>query len=143
VSNTSSATPCKTIHRAFRVPSAVNELEDGAIQSFALFENGTLSDALSSTNAGGGAPAHVFSSPSGVVSAMSVSHLKFDTVIHDLIDHLWISTLEEVASLRAWKTMGQILETRSSSPSHLSAPVVSHTRTKLSSLGTSCSFQTS
>ena len=74
---------------------------------------------------------------------MNVSHLRFDTVIHDLIDHLWLSSLEEMASLRAWKTMGLISETRSSSPSHLSAPVVLHTLTKLSSLGTSCSFQTS
>jgi len=74
---------------------------------------------------------------------MNVSHLGSDTVIHDLIDHLWISSLEEMASSRAWKTMGLISETRSSSPSHLLAPVVSHILTKPYSLGRSCSFQIS
>ena len=142
VSGTVSATLRNVIHCVFRVPSANNELEDGAIQSFTLYENGTLSDALSSTKTGGSTPAHVFSSPAGVVTAMNVSHLRFDTVIHDLIDDLWISSLEEMASSRAWKTTGLISETRSSSPSHLLAPAVSHTLTKLSSSGTNCSFQT-
>jgi len=88
VSGTVSAISRNIIHCAFWVPSALNELEDGAMQSFTLYENGTLSDALSTTKTGGSTPAHVFSSPSGVVSAMNVSHLGFDTVIHDLVDHL-------------------------------------------------------
>ena len=62
-----------------RISSANNELEDGAIQSFTIFENGTLSDALSTTKTGGSTPAHVFSSPSGVVSAMNVRHVMSNT----------------------------------------------------------------
>jgi len=50
---------------------ALNEVEDGAIQSFTIFENGTLSGAISTTSTGGSVPAHVFSSPSGDVAAMN------------------------------------------------------------------------
>ena len=53
--------------------SAVNEIEAGAIQSFTIFDNGTLSDAVSTTSTGGNGPAHVFASPDGEVSAMNVS----------------------------------------------------------------------
>ena len=55
--------------------SAVNEVEAGAIQSFTIFDNGTLSGAISTTSTGGNGPAHVFASPDGEVSAMNVSHL--------------------------------------------------------------------
>lgn len=142
VSGTISETSCNVIHRPFRNPSANNELEDGAIQSFTLFENGTLSDALSSTKTGGSTPAHVFSSPAGVVTAMNVSRLRFCTVTPDLTDQRLISSLEEMASSCIRRTMGLISGTPLSSPSLL-APVVLQTLTKLSSSGTSCLFQTS
>ena len=60
--------------------SAVNEVEDGAIQSFTIFDNGTLSGAISSASTGGNGPAHVFASPDGEVSAMNASHPKFGTI---------------------------------------------------------------
>ena len=63
-----------TVADAFRTFSAVNEVEAGAIQSFTIFENGTLSGAISSTSTNGNGPAHVFASPDGEVSAMNVSH---------------------------------------------------------------------
>jgi len=50
---------------------AVNEVEAGAIQSFTIFDNGTLSGAISTISTGGNGPAHVFASPDGVVSAMN------------------------------------------------------------------------
>ena len=57
--------------------SAVNEVEDGAIQSFNIFENGTLSGAIESARTGGNGPAHVFASPDGEVAAMNVSRSRF------------------------------------------------------------------
>jgi hypothetical protein len=62
-----------TVADVFQIFSAVNEVEAGAIQSFTVFENGTLSGAISSTSTGGNGPAHVFASPDGEVSAMNVS----------------------------------------------------------------------
>jgi hypothetical protein len=56
----------------FRISSAVNEIQAGAIQTFAIFEDGTLSNATSTITTGGSGPAHVFSSPDGMVSAMNV-----------------------------------------------------------------------
>ena len=56
--------------------SAVNEVEAGAIQSFTIFDNGTLSGVISTTSTGGNGPAHVFASPDGEVSAMNVSRSK-------------------------------------------------------------------
>ncbi|KAF9777854.1 Lactonase, 7-bladed beta-propeller-domain-containing protein [Thelephora terrestris] len=50
---------------------AVNEVEAGAVQSFTIFDNGTLSGAISSISTGGNGPAHVFASPDGEVSAMN------------------------------------------------------------------------
>lgn len=62
------------IERSIVNPSilyAVNEVEAGAIQSFTIFDNGTLSGAISTTSTGGNGPAHVFASPDGEVSAMN------------------------------------------------------------------------
>lgn len=53
--------------------SAVNEVEAGAVQSFTIFDNGTLSGVISSISTGGNGPAHVFASPDGEISAMNVS----------------------------------------------------------------------
>ncbi|KAF9787763.1 Lactonase, 7-bladed beta-propeller-domain-containing protein [Thelephora terrestris] len=50
---------------------AVNEVEAGVIQSFTIFNNGTLSDAIASTSSGGNGPAHVFASPCGEVASMN------------------------------------------------------------------------
>jgi len=60
------------IERSLVNPSvlyAVNEVEAGAVQSFTIFRNGTLSDAISSTSTGGNGPAFVFSSPCGIVAS--------------------------------------------------------------------------
>jgi len=46
-------------------------VEDGAIQSFTIFDNGTLSGEVSITSTGGNGPAHVFASPDGEVAAMN------------------------------------------------------------------------
>ena len=55
-----------------RIFSAVNEVDAGAIQSFIIFDNGTLSGAISTISTNGSGPAHVFASPGGEVSAMNV-----------------------------------------------------------------------
>jgi hypothetical protein len=62
--------------------SAVNEVEAGAVQSFTIFDNGTLSGAIATTSSGGNGPAHVFASPDGEVSAMNVSHLRLGAMDH-------------------------------------------------------------
>jgi len=50
---------------------AVNEVEAGVVQSFTIFENGTLSGAASSLKTGGNGPTHIFPSPSGQVSVVN------------------------------------------------------------------------
>jgi hypothetical protein len=70
----------------FRVSSAVNEVEAGAIQTFTIFEDGTLSNAISTISTGGSGPAHVFSSPYGIVSAVNVGCSS--SVLGTLTDHL-------------------------------------------------------
>jgi hypothetical protein len=77
-----------------RILSAVNEVEAGAVQSFTIFDNGTLSGAISSISTGGNGPAHVFASPDGEVSAMNVSYP--DSVRSTLADDSCISSEEEM-----------------------------------------------
>lgn len=57
--------------------SAVNEVEEGAVQSFAIGSDGILSaDAIANISSGGNGPAHLLALSTGQVSVMNVS-IKF------------------------------------------------------------------